>query len=155
MEYTQAFLDARVNEEKRYVFERFTRDDAKMLGDMLYETSLDYERPVAIEITVNGLCVYRFFPEGTSLHNEVWLRAKEKTVHRMGMSSLRLAAQLALKHSAPEDEKLDNVTYCACGGGFPLVLRNGGLVGSICVSGLPHLQDHQVIIDTLKKYWAL
>ena len=37
-----------------------------------------------------------------------------------------------------------------CGGGFPLIIR-GELRGSILVSGLVHDEDHQVIVDCLRK----
>jgi len=43
-------------------------------------------------------------------------------------------------------------TYACCGGGFPLTVKNTGVIGTICVSGLPHTQDHQVIVDTLREY---
>ena len=43
--------------------------------------------------------------------------------------------------------------FTTYGGGFPLTIRNCGVVGSICVSGLEHTKDHQVIIDALNEYW--
>ena len=36
-----------------------------------------------------------------------------------------------------------------CGGGFPII--RGELRGSILVSGLIHDEDHQVIVDCLRK----
>ena len=39
-----------------------------------------------------------------------------------------------------------------CGGGFPLTVKNAGVIGTICVSGLPHLEDHKLIVDALEQY---
>ena len=47
-----------------------------------------------------------------------------------------------------EDEKDESLVIC--GGGFPLIIR-GELRGSILVSGLVHDEDHQVIVDCLRK----
>ena len=52
------------------------------------------------------------------------------------------------------DRKLDPNEYAA-GGGFPIRLRGTGVIGSICVSGYPdHVDDHQLIINTLEEYFA-
>jgi uncharacterized protein (UPF0303 family) len=42
--------------------------------------------------------------------------------------------------------------YACCGGGFPLTVKNAGVIGTICVSGLPHMEDHKLIVDSLKQY---
>ena len=47
---------------------------------------------------------------------------------------------------------LDAANYAACGGGFPLRLKNGCVVGAICVSGLPHLQDHQAVTEGIRLF---
>ena len=39
--------------------------------------------------------------------------------------------------------------------GFPIALRGTGVIGSICVSGFDdHLDDHQLVINTLAEYLA-
>lgn len=40
--------------------------------------------------------------------------------------------------------------YAICGGGFPIIEQNE-VKGAICVSGLDHLDDHEVIIESLRK----
>ena len=67
-------------------------------------------------------------------------------VYMREMCTLR--AFLELERNGEELKKdwiLDAANYAACGGGFPLRLKNGCVVGAICVSGLPHLQDHKHI----------
>ena len=48
-------------EEEKFQFTRFSQTDAKKLGDLLHKCSLRYDKPVAIEIRMNHLVVYRFF----------------------------------------------------------------------------------------------
>ena len=42
--------------------------------------------------------------------------------------------------------------YVLVGGGFPVRLNTGELVGVITVSNLPHEQDHQFIVECLQEY---
>lgn len=139
-------------QEELYQFDRFTRGDALRLGLKLNENAQEYPDPVAIEITLNGLAVFCYFPEGTTADNALWLRRKRASVDLMQMSSLHFAAWLEANSETLETRKLDPREYAACGGGFPILLRGTGAVGSICVSGLPHLDDHRLIVDTLAEF---
>jgi uncharacterized protein (UPF0303 family) len=40
--------------------------------------------------------------------------------------------------------------YAASGGGFPLMLK-GLFIGSVGVSGLPHVEDHKLITKCLRE----
>ena len=51
-----------------------------------------------------------------------------------------------------KDYRLSPDKYAFHGGGFPIRLKSTGLIGTICVSGLPQEQDHQMIVDVLCKY---
>ena len=42
--------------------------------------------------------------------------------------------------------------YVLAGGGFPVTVKNAGVVGVIAVSGLPERDDHGVIVDALCEY---
>ena len=33
-----------------------------------------------------------------------------------------------------------------------ITVKNAGVIGTICVSGLPHMEDHKLIVDSLKQY---
>ena len=118
-------------EEERFQFESFSRQDALKLGLKLAEAAREYSAGVAIEITINGLSVFRYFPEGTTLDNSLWLARKARTVTLTGVSSLH-----------PNE-------YAFGGGGFPLILRGVGMIGVIAVSGLTHMEDHMLVTDTL------
>ena len=89
MNDSATLLQACERQEALYQFDRFTREDALKLGLKLHENALKYPQGVAIEITVNGLSVFRYVPEGACLNNIKWLERKARTVTQFEMSSLR------------------------------------------------------------------
>lgn len=140
-------------QEKQLEFEKFSNEDALAIGLQLYENSKECSAPIAIEITVNGLTVFRYFTEGSMADSELWLARKRNTVNLMSMSSLRFLYWLEDFGATLEERKLNPNDYAAGGGGFPIKFKGTGVVGSICVSGLPnHLDDHQLIVDTLRMF---
>ncbi len=140
-------------QEKGLEFEKFSAKDALKLGLILNEKSKKYSEPVAIEVTLNGLVVFRYFNDGTIKDSSFWLERKKNSVDLMNMSSLRFMYWLEMMGENLEDRKLNPKDYAAGGGGFPIRLKDTGLIGSICVSGLSnHLEDHQLIVDSLTEF---
>ncbi|MCR5420113.1 MAG: heme-binding protein [Lachnospiraceae bacterium] len=141
-----------LEEEALYQFTEFSQSEALKLGSFIYEKSKKFPKPVAIEIRINHLTVFSFYPDGTNKNNSFWLKAKANTVDMTQHSSLLFWTDVQLSGSSQEDKRMPYKEYACCGGGFPLIVKNIGVVGSICVSGLPHMEDHKVIIDSLKEY---
>ena len=139
-------------EEALLQFPAFTQSDALALGTLLYQNSLGKKSPVAIEIRMNQLTVFCFYPSGTNANNRLWLQAKARTVDTNQQSSLRFWAELLASGRKPEDRRMPESEYACCGGGFPLTIRDTGVIGTICVSGLPHMEDHRLIIETLEQF---
>ena len=155
MQDSKTMLAMCEEQEERFQFDHFSRADALALGLKLNENAGKQPVPVAIEITVNGLIVFRYFPDGAMPDSELWLQRKRRTVDLMHMSSLRFLAWLEENGETMEDRKLPAHDYAAGGGGFPIRLRGTGVIGSICVSGMPdHRDDHQLIINTLAELFA-
>ena len=50
--------------------------------------------------------------------------------------------------------RLPAADFAASGGGFPLMLRGGTLIGTVGVSGLPDIEDHRLITDALRQLLA-
>lgn len=147
-------LNKSIEEEEKYQFTSFAQTDAKILGELLFQKSLKYNKPAAIEIRFNHLIVYRFFPDGTNKNNELWLQAKANTVDMLGISTLHLYVELERSGESLREHRMKEEDYARFGGGFPLKLKGSGVVGSICVSGLMHTEDHQVIIEALDEYFG-
>ena len=76
-------------QEEKFQFEHFSREDALKIGLKLHENAK--EQSVAVEITVNGLVVFRYFAEGAKPDSELWLARKRNAVDLMETSSLRFS----------------------------------------------------------------
>ncbi len=143
-----------LEEEKKYVFKSVTHEDLLQLGLTLIETNKEQKGPLAIRIILNGAEVFSYYPDGTGKYNKLWMRKKANMVTMREMSSLR--AYLELERNKEDMEKdwgLNSQDYVACGGGFPIRLECGSVVGAVCVSGLPHFDDHAALIKGIQKYF--
>lgn len=140
-------------EEKDLQFVCVTQNEMLKLGLTIHENNAHFDGPLAIRIEINGKEVFSFYPDGTGTFHKMWLERKAKLVSVREMSSLRAFLELEKAGERLEtDWNLDPKTYAACGGGFPIRLKDGCVVGSVCVSGLPHLQDHKAVTEGIKLY---
>lgn len=103
-----------------------------------------------MRIVLDDLIVYQRFLPGTGKDNNWWMDKKYATVKRTHHSSLRAAAERELS-GIQEDWQSDEEHYAFCGGGFPIVV-NGEFRGAAIVPGLPHLDDHRCLTETIAAY---
>lgn len=141
--------------EEQLVFTSFSRADALRLGELVNEVSKDYPEPVATEIVINGLVVYRYFQDGARMDSELWLARKRNAVELMSMGSLRFGKMMEKEDCDLSDRKLVDYDYAAGGGGMPIVLKDTGMIGSVCVSGEPDdWFDQEIVTKAMQKLWA-
>ena len=144
MQDFKTMRDMCAEQEDKFQFERFSRRDALNIGLKLIENAEKQAQPV----------VFRYFMEGSRPESELWLARKRNAVELTESSSLRMFAEMEAAGQTFADRKLCGDDYAA-GGGFPIALRGTGVIGSICVSGFDdHLDDHQLVINTLAEYLA-
>lgn len=62
--------------EQELIFERFSRSDALAAEPKAIEVGESYADPIAVEITMDDLTVFRHLTEGTGTVNEEWLERK-------------------------------------------------------------------------------
>ena len=140
-----------VEEQERLLqYGRFTHETAFELGLLIKK---EVERracgSAAIRIVEDGAVVFAYKMPGTSLENDWWMDRKLNVSRLTGTSSVRayLEAKSGLRRPFWQ-ERPDN--YAACGGCFPIFLRDGGPgYAYALVSGLHHQEDHQVIADAM------
>ena len=148
-------LDELEAQESRLVFDRFDEDTAWELGVALREKARSAGLPVAISVRCNGRRLFHAALPGSSADNEGWLERKSAVVDRYGRSSLRVGEQFRVDGgSFDENSRLDGSLFAAHGGAFPILLRGTGCVGTVAVSGLPQLQDHRLVVETLEAFLA-
>ena len=148
--YTAEFLEVLKKSEEILRFETFDQEDAYRLGTILRQIGMAGEQPVAVRVVLDGLTVYQSFPNGTTAENGWWMDRKQATVTDSQTSSLRALVEREL-FGVKEAWQTDETGHAFCGGGFPIVI-NGEFRGIAIVSGLPHLEDHALLVRALAAY---
>jgi uncharacterized protein (UPF0303 family) len=138
-------------QESRLVFDRFDERTAWDLGVALRDAATGL--PVAISIRRNGQRLFHSALPGASADNDGWLERKSAVVDRYGRSSLRIGEEFRVGGgSFDEHSRLDLSRFAAHGGAFPILLRGTGCIGTVAVSGLPQLEDHRLVVETLEAF---
>ncbi len=143
-----------LEQEQTYLFPAFSREDVWELGCDLVESCKQFDGPLAVEIFVAGVMVFRYYPAGTGAYHEMWLQRKRNTVTLLEKSSMRVAAELAINgQTMEEDLQLSLQEYADCGGGFPLRMKDGCIFGFVGASGLADTLDHAALIGGLDRFF--
>ncbi len=153
MKQASEMIEIIKHQEEMLKFDSFNESVALELGLACINEAKELNVPISIEITMNNSTLFYYRSEGTSEHNRDWLRRKTNAVNKLDMSSLQLYYYLIdAKRQLKEDMYLDPMDYAACGGGFPIRIKGIGLVGSISYSALPHIEDHEFVVNVLSKF---
>lgn len=140
-------------QEEILQFSHFTNEDAWEVGNIIVAEAKRRRLPVAVSIRLNsGYTVFQYAADGTNLQNERWMTRKHNTVKTLEHSSLHSCMLLRKNEESLADWFLDAKEYAVCGGGFPVRVEEVGVIGSIIVSGLDHVSDHDLIIKCISRY---
>lgn len=140
-------------QEEILQFTHFTNADAWELGSIMVIEAKKRNLPVSIRIELNnGHCVFQYSADGTTLRNQMWLERKIRTVKLMEKSSLNFYTSMRKSEKSLEDIGLEEKEYACCGGAFPIRLEEAGVLGTIAVSGMNHVSDHDFIVKCVGKY---
>ena len=128
----------------------FGAEQAWELGVALREAALAREVALCIEVRLSANTVFLCAMPGTSPSNADWLRRKRNVVELLGRSSYGVGLQMALEKTSLADKMgLPLRDYASHGGCLPLRDASGTVWGSVGVSGLPQLQDHELVVEVL------
>lgn len=150
-------IDERIKEieeeEAILQFDHFSYDDAWDLGNVMVNTAREKKVSVSFEININGFTVFRYAFPGTTLHNEKWMLRKRNMVNTIQKSSIQAGYLLEQAgEKLGENWHLSHMDYADLGGGFPIVIKGTGIIGTACVSGLSHEEDHELIVECIRRY---
>lgn len=141
------------HQEEILKFEHFDNEDAWKLGCQIVEDAMKTNKHISVEIWINQYLVFRYGSQGTNNYNDLWMRRKINTVNMFHRSSLRVHYMPQVgEDDIYKDAHLDPDKYSNMGGGFPIHVKGTGVVGALAVSGLNHIEDHQVAAEGIKKY---
>jgi uncharacterized protein (UPF0303 family) len=133
-------------------FESFSFDDALAVGLDLVETGRRKALPIAIDVTVNGQQLFHAALPGSSPDNDQWVLRKSRVAARFFKSSLAIATDLRIRGKTIEEvHGLPSAQYAASGGSVPVLVKGGGVIGTITVSGLPDTEDHAVVVAAIRR----
>ena len=134
----------------KLVFASFDISQAVALGEIALGLARTRSLPVAIEVWHTGRLVFKAALPGSSRDSDDWLRRKRNVVERLNMSTM--AARVQFEEKGQEfiaGTGLPSHDYAAHGGGWPIEVVGTGTVGFLGISGLPQVQDHELIVECL------
>jgi uncharacterized protein (UPF0303 family) len=150
---TDYTLDQLAKEEAELHFDRFEFDDAWRLGTMLVEAGRSRQLPIAIDISRGGQTLFHAGLPGSTPDNDAWIQRKIRSVLRFGRSSMSLSLERKLDgRSLAEASFVDPQQFAAAGGCFPVRVHGAGIVATVTVSGLPQVEDHRLVVQSIRTF---
>jgi uncharacterized protein (UPF0303 family) len=148
MTYTPDRLAA---EQQELLLDRFDYDFAWALGSRMRDLAARDDVPVAITVAHGATVVFSTLMPGATPDNLDWAARKRAVAHRFHRSSLAIRLEMeAAGYEFNARFRLPEADYVASGGGVPLILRGGTLIGTAAVSGLPDVDDHKMVVAALR-----
>lgn len=153
MEGFDELLELIERQEAQLQFDRFTNQTAYDLGLMMVGIVKSENLSVTVDIARNGQQLFHCALEGTSADNDRWIKGKSNLVNLTGHSSYYYEIKLKKEQKTIEESMvLPLAEYKPHGGGFPIRVKDVGVIGTICVSGLPSEKDHELIVRVIEKF---
>ncbi|KAK7202944.1 hypothetical protein BZA70DRAFT_87557 [Myxozyma melibiosi] len=111
-------------------------------------------RPVVVAVYIGTNLLFYSAQDGTATDNFMWIQRKAFTVRRFGHASLYMGIKAEAAGFSYNDRFAIPVTEgTGAGGGFPIFIKGVKYpVGMVGVSGLPHMEDHDVLVKGIQKY---
>ncbi|MBB5399541.1 MULTISPECIES: heme-binding protein [Paraburkholderia] len=127
----------------------FNAEVARRLGEIVVNIAGRRSLPIAVGVALPDRPLYFCALEGSNAENVDWIRRKENTVFHFERSSLEVGVMLERNEQRLASLGLPEQRFTALGGGVPLRVVNDGIVGAMCVSGLDHVADHELVVEAL------
>ncbi len=143
-------------QEQRLVFRRFDNDDAWRLGSAMVTAAAARSLSLTVDIRRHGHQLFHAALPGTTPENDAWIERKVNVVNRFAVASYLVGRRLAASGTALDDGLgVEARRYAAHGGAFPIRIADVGVVGTVCVSGLPQAEDHAFVVEMIAAFLGL
>ncbi|MEX1214955.1 heme-degrading domain-containing protein [Saccharospirillum sp.] len=139
--------------ERQLITDQFNNRMALDMGLAIIE--LARKRDVSIGVSIRRLnqTVFEFIDNDLSADKANWIRRKVNTAVHFAESTLVVRLDLEQKgKTLAADFGLSEQDYIAKGGCIPIMVTGAGLIGTITVTGLKDVDDHQIIVDALPEF---
>ena len=105
---------------------------------------------MVVGIEVNDVPLFYHAMKGTNKRQFRWVKRKLGTVRLCQVSTLHAGYQLAADQKELwRDWRLSDEECATIGGGFPINVAGTGIVGAVACSGLPHEEDHKLLVTAI------
>lgn len=134
------------------VLGQFAETDALRLGQILMDLALNAALPVVIDIRTSDRTLFHAALPGSAPLNDLWARRKSNTSLRFQEASLLVGTRHREKGETLAKHGLDSAEFADHGGAVPIRVRGVGVVAVATVSGLPQVEDHQLVVRGLRQF---
>ena len=135
---------------KKITLQKFSNSSALKMGLKIIDLARQRNQKIAIEICRLNHSIFLYVDDTLPADKHNWLKRKANVAKHFEESSLSVKNDLKNGNMTLEGTfQLSNKDYLAKGGSIPLFVENAGMIGTITVSGLSDVEDHQIIIDAL------
>lgn len=140
-------------QEDELQFSSFNTHDAWEIGHIIAKRANDEKLAILVDISVSNHTLFRYSAPGTTEYNEHWANRKKNSVMLQQKSSMLFSLHLKRDGKTESISRyLEPAKYATGGGGFPIIIKDTGVIGCIAVSGLESSEDHAVIVDAIREY---
>jgi len=128
----------------------FDADVARRLGDIAVNLASRRGLPIAVGIVGEAAPLFYCALDGSRAHDSDAIRRRQNTVLRFGVSSLEVGVRFRRAGWSLQSQGLSDADYALDGGGVPLRLAGGGIVGAMTIAGLDDARDHALVVESLR-----
>jgi len=128
----------------------FDADVARRLGDIAVNLASRRGLPIAVGIVGEAAPLFYCALDGSRADDSDAIRRRQNTVFRFGVSSLEVGARFRRAGWSLQSQGLSVADYALDGGGVPLRLAGGGIVGAMTIAGLDDARDHALVVESLR-----
>lgn len=137
--------------ERQLLVDSFSNKLAMSMGLSIIELAKCKNLCIGVSISRLNHTVFLYLDEGLPADKHNWINRKANVAKHFEESSLAVKEDLAEGGMTLSDTfALDKTEYVARGGSIPIMVKGAGLIGTITVTGLRDVDDHQLIVDALQ-----
>lgn len=142
----------RILEEQEAVlqFDSFNNQDALKLGIILSEVTKDTPAPLSLRVFLGDVIAFQYAMEGDAETRFGWTYRKYQLIKKTGHSSMHGKVRAMFLGELMDLAKNEAEYGFGCGG-FPIIVKDKGIIGAVAVSGLPDPADHLYVVEALEK----
>lgn len=134
----------------KIILTEFSNRIALEMGLRIIELAQERHQRIAVEVSRLNHSVFLYVDDHLAAEKIHWLKRKANLTRLFEESSLQCRLDCEARGMSLQQRfGLDNQEYALKGGAIPIFVENAGMVGTVAVSGLTDVEDHQIIVDAL------